>query len=194
MHVRTIVGVFSILAVGGCLLSAQTIATVAGSANTVFPTPLEATDAPLGNPHTLVIDASDNLYGIDGYRSQIFKISPSGEMTTVAGKGGRGFSGDGGLATQAPISPLSMAIDHAGSVNLQDGDLGRAGLYDRPSESVVAGLWATTRALRAGDRVVVAWLVGDGDAKDLRIFGASASDTQGVAREIGLVQSHRMVH
>lgn len=62
------------------------------------------------------VDPQGNLYvGTDG---KIVKVTPSGDVTTIAGIGKEGFSGDGGPATKARISP-----PHAGTAMDAEGNL-----------------------------------------------------------------------
>jgi sugar lactone lactonase YvrE len=76
--------------------------------------PIPALDARLIDPIGLVFDAAGNLYVSDCWEptdSYIFRIDPNGLLTTFAGKGIAGFSGDGGPATSANIHcPLGMAF------------------------------------------------------------------------------------
>ena len=80
-----------------------------------------ATSAQLGYPHSLLVDGSGNLYFDDYYNHCMRKVSPSGIITTVAGTGDPGYSGDGGPATSAQLYyPFGIAKD--GSGNLYVGD------------------------------------------------------------------------
>jgi len=60
-----------------------------------------ATAALLKEPNQVALDPLGNVYVLDAGNSRIRKIAPDGIITTVAGTGERGFSGDGGPATQA---------------------------------------------------------------------------------------------
>ena len=76
-----------------------------------------ATSAKLYNPIGVAVDASGNLFIADFYNNRIRKVSTSGVITTVAGNGTSGYSGDGGAATSAELNyPISVAVD--GSDNL----------------------------------------------------------------------------
>ena len=76
-----------------------------------------ATSARLDYPDGVAVDGSGNLYIADTYNQRIRKVDTSGTITTVAGTGESGFSGDGGLATAARVdSPEGVAVD--GSDNL----------------------------------------------------------------------------
>jgi sugar lactone lactonase YvrE len=79
-----------------------------------------ATSAQLSNPSALAVDASGNLYIADTDNHRIRKISGT-TITTVAGDGEQGFSGDGGAATAAGIdSPNGVAVDAAGRIYIGD--------------------------------------------------------------------------
>lgn len=65
-------------------------------------------------PSALTQDAAGNLYIADTFRHRIVKLTPDGELSVVAGDGTRGFSGDGGPATQAQLHyPGGLAFDSA---------------------------------------------------------------------------------
>lgn len=69
----------------------------------------------------LVADLKGNLFLADTGNHRIRKISADGMITTVAGTGEKGFSGDGGPATQAAIhNPVAIAIDPQGSLYIAD--------------------------------------------------------------------------
>jgi len=74
----------------------------------------------------VAVDAAGNLYFSDFEANRIFKLTPGGSLTTVAGNGNSGFSGDGGLATSAALSyPQGVAVDAAGNLYIADGGNGR---------------------------------------------------------------------
>ncbi|MFN7933880.1 MAG: hypothetical protein U0R19_11155 [Bryobacteraceae bacterium] len=80
-----------------------------------------ATNAALNMPLALAVDAAGSLYIGDQGNSRIRKVSPAGIISTIAGNGSAGFSGDGGLATQANIfSPQTLALDPAGNLLIAD--------------------------------------------------------------------------
>jgi hypothetical protein len=60
-----------------------------------------ATLAELGDPRTLTVDDSENVYYVDHFLNCIRKINPNGIITTIAGTGVIGYAGDGGPATNA---------------------------------------------------------------------------------------------
>jgi sugar lactone lactonase YvrE len=80
-----------------------------------------ATSAQLYNPAGLAVDASGNLYIADSGNNRIRKVSPGGTITTFAGTGTNGYSGDGGPATSAALNdPQGVALDSAGNVYIAD--------------------------------------------------------------------------
>jgi uncharacterized protein (TIGR03437 family) len=78
--------------------------------------------ATLGYPEALALDAQGNLYIADFATSRVRKVTPSGTITTVAGNGVNGFSGDNGPAMSAEISsPTGVVVDSAGNLYIADG-------------------------------------------------------------------------
>lgn len=62
-----------------------------------------------------------SLYFADTRNHRIRKITPEGIITTVAGTGFQGYSGDGGLAVEAQLSrPAGNAFDPAGNLVFAD--------------------------------------------------------------------------
>jgi sugar lactone lactonase YvrE len=88
-----------------------------------------ATSAQLRDPGGLAFDAQGNLYVAD-YTS-VRKIDPSGTITTVAGTGQLGFSGDGGPATEAKLTAYDVALDHKGNIYICDLENQRIRKVDR---------------------------------------------------------------
>ena len=80
-----------------------------------------AINAQLANPVGLAIDSSGNLYFTDMGTNRVRKVSTSGIITTIAGNGGKGFSGDGLQATNATLNgPRGVAVDSAGNIYIVD--------------------------------------------------------------------------
>ena len=87
-----------------------------------------ATLAVLSSPTGVGVDAVGNLYIADAGDFRIRKVSPLGIITTVAGNGSPGYSGDGGPATLASIGtavvggaePMGLMIDGAGNIYIAD--------------------------------------------------------------------------
>jgi uncharacterized protein (TIGR03437 family) len=80
-----------------------------------------ATSAQLKEPYGVTVDSAGNLYIAEPYDNRIRKIS-GGIITTLAGNGTSGFSGDGGPATSAQLAfPVGIAVDTAGNLYIADG-------------------------------------------------------------------------
>lgn len=77
--------------------------------------------AQLNEPFAIAVDGSGNLYIADSGNNRIRKVSTSGTITTIAGNGISGFSGDGGQATLCQLSrPCGIAVD-ASTIYVVDG-------------------------------------------------------------------------
>jgi uncharacterized protein (TIGR03437 family) len=85
-----------------------------------------ATAAMLGRPEALALDSASNLYIADSTRHRIRRIDTNGIITTVAGNGIEGFSGDGGAAVNASFDfPIGVAVDRSGNIYVADGNNNR---------------------------------------------------------------------
>jgi sugar lactone lactonase YvrE len=81
----------------------------------------QATAAEIKTPGGLAIDATGNVYISDGGNHRIRMVSTNGIISTVAGNGVGGFSGDGGLATTAELNyPFGIAVDAFGDMYIND--------------------------------------------------------------------------
>jgi len=79
-----------------------------------------ATSAQLFDPQGLAVDSAGNLYIADSRNNRVRKVS-NGVITTVAGNGLPGFSGDNGPATSAQLwGPAGVAVDSAGNLYIAD--------------------------------------------------------------------------
>ncbi len=98
------------------------ITTVAGSSTAGFSGDNgPATSAQLNSPQGVAVDSTGNLYVADSLNSRIRQITPNGAITTIAGTGTAGNSGDGGPATAATLSrPIALALDSAGDLYIGD--------------------------------------------------------------------------
>ena len=106
----------------GKIASDGRFATVAG---TGFPgyngDNIAATRASIGKPAGIAVDVSGNLYIADQTNHRIRKVNAAGIISTIAGTGQAGFSGDGGLATAAALNtPMDVKIDSRGNIYIAD--------------------------------------------------------------------------
>jgi DNA-binding beta-propeller fold protein YncE len=133
-----------------------------------------ATQALLNNPFDLAFDPAGNLCFSDTYNHCIRRIDArSGVITTIAGTGEEGFSGDGGPATSARMNqPYGMVIDRTGNVYVADRLNGRVRRID-------------------GASGVITTLAGDGSAKYSGDGGASAHAGLAEPNGLALDRAHR---
>jgi len=93
------------------------ISTVAGSGSAGFSGDGgAATAARLNEPYGVVLDERNNLYIVDRINRRVRKVEAStGLISTVAGNGSKGYSGDGGPAAEAGlVEPNGVALDRGG--------------------------------------------------------------------------------
>ena len=117
---------------------AQTVTTVAGGYVGDGPSPLKAAFI---QPQAVVLDKNQNAYISERYGHRIRKITPTGVVSTFAGTGISGYSGDGGPANAAMISyPTWLLIDSAGNMVFADGGNSRVRKIDTTGKiSTIAG-------------------------------------------------------
>ena len=105
-----------------CLAQGGIINTIAGSGVEGFlgdggP----ATAARLSLPTTVLVDRTGNVYIGDVSNDRVRKVAPDGTISTFAGTGALGFSGDGGPADKAKLYlPNDLALDSAGNLYIAD--------------------------------------------------------------------------
>ena len=106
-------------------VSTGTISTIAGNGTAGYAGDGgAATNAELNEPVAVAVDGAGNVF-ISEYANNIIRLvsANTGAITTIAGNGTQGYSGDGGSATSAQLSdPHGVAFDSAG--NLYIGDCG----------------------------------------------------------------------
>jgi len=98
-----------------------TISTIAGNNTSGFSGDgAAATSAQLNQPGGIVVDKSGNIYFADGGNHRVRKIS-NGTISTFAGNGTAGYTGDGKAATAAELNnPVGLALDLAGNLFIAD--------------------------------------------------------------------------
>jgi sugar lactone lactonase YvrE len=98
------------------------ISTIAGNGTKGFsgdggPATLAQMDAPVD----VAVDMAGNLFIADTWNNRIRKVTSKGIISTVAGNGTKGFSGDGGLAVSAMLNaPHNLAVDREGNLFITD--------------------------------------------------------------------------
>ena len=121
-------------------LTAGIITTIAGTGTAGFSGDNgPATSAQLNYPSRITLDSVGNLYVADTFNSRVRKIS-NGIITTVAGNGTYGFSGDNGPATKAMLShPTGIVLDAADNLYISDPQNNRVRRVSNGLITTVAG-------------------------------------------------------
>jgi uncharacterized protein (TIGR03437 family) len=128
----------------------------------------QATSAQLNGPQGVAVDSAGNVYIADTANNRVRKVAPDGFITTVAGNGAAGVSGDGGLAVNALVgNPVAVAVDSVGNVYIADGSARVRKLFLSGIITTIAG--AGTRGY-SGD---------GGSAPNARLNGPSAVAVDG---------------
>ncbi len=143
-------------------VSNGTITTVAGNSNNMGfggdGGPATATGAQLNNPNGVAVDKQGNIFIADVGNNRVRMVSAStGFITTIAGNGNPGYSGDGGPATSAELSgPWDVVVNSNGTVLVAD-SLGHVRvLTPATSSCTFSGVPATLPAAAAGENQTVA--------------------------------------
>lgn len=80
-----------------------------------------ATQAKLDVPLGLALDSRGNLYFADSGNDRVREVDAAGHITTVAGNGTSGYSGDGGSAAGAELAqPVAVAVDTSNNLYIVD--------------------------------------------------------------------------
>ena len=113
---------FFIVAMLPLFAGAQTIYTIAGNGTAGYSgNGVPAVTAELNTPEGLAIDTANNIYVAEYYNHTVRKITTTGIITTIAGNGVPGYTGDGGPATAAQLNyPVKIALDNSGSLYIAD--------------------------------------------------------------------------
>ena len=143
-----------------------------------------AIDAQLSRPGGLALDGAGNLFIADIDNHRIRKVSADGIITTLAGNGVPGFSGDGGPAIDAQLYlPADVAVDGKGNVFILDWG-------NTYAPAGAPGLLAGNRVRRVSPDGMITTVVGnglsgfsgdDGPATDAQLSrpGGIAADSAG---------------
>src|SRR5689334_10051680 len=97
--------------------------------------------AQINGPMGLALDPSGNLFFADNANNRIREVTPDGTISTVAGTGVAGFTGDGGPGASAQLrAPRSVAVDSSGNLFIADSSNVRIRIIDTTGViSTVAG-------------------------------------------------------
>ena len=126
---------------------------------------IAATSAELNYPNGVTADLGGNIYIADYFNNRIRVVNSSGIISTVAGNGTAGFSGDGGPATSAEFNlPTDVTLDQSGNLYIADNNNARvrevntAGVINTIAGTGYGGyngdgIPATSAELYAPDRV-----------------------------------------
>jgi serine/threonine-protein kinase len=130
-----------------------------------------AAEAALYRPQGIAFDAAGNLYIADELNHRVRKVDTHGIITTFAGTGERGVSGDGFRASFVDLwSPVDVAVDGGGNVYVLEGSLSRIRKVGR--EGIITTVAGTGRSGFSGDG-------GPAADADLRLPFAFALDRDG---------------
>src|SRR3954447_24539356 len=112
----------------------------------------KASEARLNGPFDIAFDGAGNLYFSDTFNHRIRRVeAATGIITTVAGNGAAGFSGDSGPATEAALNePYGVVVDRAGNIYTADRLNRRVRRIDRGS-GIITTLAGTGEAAYSGD-------------------------------------------
>jgi uncharacterized protein (TIGR03437 family) len=117
MHTRLILPLLA-----AAIASGQTIATFAGNGTAGFSGDGgQAAQAQINRVVGLAVDATGNIFLAEELNNRIRKVDTNGVITTFAGTGTAGYSGDNGPAAQAQLSgPLGLCIASSGDLYVTD--------------------------------------------------------------------------
>ncbi len=145
---------------------------VAGGGNTAFGDGGAAVDARLNGPTGVTVDAQGNVYLADRGNNRVRKVDTYGIITTVAGTGAQGNSGDNGPATLARLNePSSVSLDPAG--NLLTADTGNHRVRKFAPGGIMLGVAETQAPVATASDAAGNLYIADADSG--RIYWASAT-------------------
>ncbi len=108
-----------------------------------------ATGAQLFSPNGIAVDTAGNVL-IATADHHIRKVTPQGMITTIAGNGNVGYTGDGNMATAATLSnPAAVATDVFGNIFIADFDNNKIRVINK--EGIINTLAGTNKEGFSGD-------------------------------------------
>jgi len=112
--------------ISSCLFTSPLLAASSYQIDTIAGTDAVGDNGPAGSASLLgaegvCADTKGNIYVADTAGNRVRKIDPSGTITSIAGTGAAGFSGDGGPAALAQLQqPYGISVDPAGNLYIAD--------------------------------------------------------------------------
>lgn len=111
----------SLICIYGRAQTLQKINTIAGNGIGGFGGDgSDASGADLWGPIGVTVDPSGNMYIADHFNYRVRKVFTTGLITTIAGNGVSGNTGDGSIGSSAEVSPIGVITDRAGNVYISD--------------------------------------------------------------------------
>jgi NHL repeat len=162
-----------------------------------------ATAARLRTPYDVSVKPDGTMYIADRANHRIRKVTPAGIISTIAGTGTAGYSGDDGPATSARLSsPYSMTFDPAGNIYIADYDNERVRMINTGGTiTTIAGTGVATADGDGGDATLAGLhkpqyvevtpdgdlIISESNNDDVRILHDGIIDTLAGSRQFGFV-------
>jgi len=144
--------------------------------------PATADSVALQAPQCVRIDSIGNVYIADNFNDRIRKVDTSGIISTIAGNGTAGFSGDNGPATAAELNaPSGVAIDATGKVYIADNFNNRIRRSGPPDLMPITGIFTVC----AGDSTTLSNSTSGGTWSSSNTSKATVGSASGVVTGIG---------
>jgi len=140
-----------ITTVAGCEIGKDEVCEIWDKANSRDDTKIQATQIQLNMPSDVAIDNAGHLYILDHTRHRIYQVDTNGFIKSFAGNGKIGYSGDGGLATNASINAsfAGIAVDNQRNLYIADRDNHRIRKVD--SNGIISTIVGNGSAGYSGD-------------------------------------------
>ncbi len=170
-------------------VSGNVITTIAGNGSPGFSGDGgPATNAQLNFPKGVAVDAAGNVFIVDTFNWRVREVTTDGNIWTIAGRSTNGYSGDGGLATNARLNfPTAIALGPNGTLYFSDTQNNVIRTLT-PGTSIGPGtippnIGSVVSASACGDFSSVApgsWMEIHGSALAIHARSSTASDFNGI--------------